>query len=149
MAPQGCPLPGFDRESSVAPQGCPLAKGSPHRLPLVLKGDSMKGKRPEKGGSETGNGGNQGTWYVDDEENDPPGWTGAHETGHLMSLWDARIPIDSNNPRRGYQDNIMGPRGATGVFQSDIQHIIDYSHGEVIGPQWAPIQQLKPYLPPW
>ena len=61
-------------------------------------------------------GGNAGTWPAD-----RPGWTAAHEAGHLIALPDQYT--DAEGPNKGYEQNIMGVRNGT-PSQADIETII-------------------------
>ena len=59
---------------------------------------------------------NTGEW-----SSERPGWTAAHEAGHLMGLPDRYT--DKVGPHPGYEQNIMGVHGGTATA-ADIQSII-------------------------
>jgi RHS repeat-associated protein len=59
---------------------------------------------------------NTGIWPAD-----RPGWTAAHEAGHLMRLPDRYT--DKVGPHPGYEHNIMGVHGGVATAE-DIQQII-------------------------
>jgi RHS repeat-associated protein len=60
---------------------------------------------------------NQGYWPAP-----RPGYTAAHEAGHLMGLDDQYD--DATGPYAGYEDNIMGRHDKTGIKESQITEII-------------------------
>jgi RHS repeat-associated protein len=72
-------------------------------------------------------GGNSGTWFIPGQGNQ--NWEAGHECGHLMGLPDRYIESYVNGvrvttPISGYQNNVMGAYGQTGVTAQDISNII-------------------------
>lgn len=72
--------------------------------------------------------GKDGTWFVPGQGNYR--WEATHEAGHLMGLPDEYDDCTVNGvrkttPRSGFENNIMGRYGKTGVTQDDIQKIIN------------------------
>ena len=56
---------------------------------------------------------------------DEPGWTAAHEAGHLMGLEDqyTKAPGGGSDPNKGYEGNIMAENDGV-PFERDIDNII-------------------------
>jgi hypothetical protein len=70
---------------------------------------------PKGNGRAFTEGSNKGSWPAG-----RPGWTGAHEAGHLMGLDDQ---YTDKGPKKGFERNIMGARNGT-PSQADIANII-------------------------
>jgi uncharacterized protein RhaS with RHS repeats len=68
-----------------------------------------------------GVGGDSGTWPAE-----RPGWTAAHEAGHLMGL-DDKYNYTTNMPNSGWENNIMAVYGGV-VDARNIDEILNY-HG--------------------
>jgi hypothetical protein len=90
----------------------------------VKEGDENQVDVTSGNGRATVTGTNKGTW-----PSARPGWTAAHEAGHLMGLPDQ---YDSNGPKKGYENNIMGKRGGRPSAQDITKIISDTKTNTVI-----------------